>query len=49
MGYLGVEAVLKILSGEKVPQYIDSGCELISNDSVYTEENQKLLFPFKEE
>ncbi len=49
MGYLGVEAVLKILSGEKVPKYIDSGCELISNDSVYTEENQKLLFPFKEE
>lgn len=49
MGYLGVEAAVKILNGEKVVKHIDSGCELISNDSVYTEENQKLLFPFREE
>ncbi|MDE7015588.1 MAG: substrate-binding domain-containing protein [Kineothrix sp.] len=49
MGYLGVEAAKKLLNGEKVPKYIDSGCELIKNDSVYTEENQKLLFPFREE
>lgn len=49
MGYLGVEAAEKLLSGEKVPKNIDSGCELIENDSVYTEENQKLLFPFREE
>lgn len=49
MGYLGVEAAEKLLNGEKVPKYIDSGCELIKNDSVYTEENQKLLFPFREE
>lgn len=49
MGYLGVDAAQKILNGEKVLKHIDSGCELISNDSVYTEENQKLLFPFKEE
>ncbi|MDE7332530.1 MAG: substrate-binding domain-containing protein [Lachnospiraceae bacterium] len=49
MGYLGVEAALKILNGEKVLRYIDAGCELINNESVYTEENQKLLFPFKEE
>lgn len=49
MGYLGVEAAAHILHGEKVPENIDSGCELISNDNVYTEENQKLLFPFSEE
>lgn len=49
MGYMGVEAAVKILNGEKIPQHIDSGCKLISNDSVYTEENQKLLFPFREE
>lgn len=49
MGYLGVEAAVSILHGEKVPENIDSGCELISNDNVYTEENQKLLFPFREE
>lgn len=49
MGYIGVEAGVKILHGEKVPRHIDSGCKLISNDSVYSEENQKLLFPFREE
>ncbi len=49
MGYLGIEAAVKILNGGKVEKHIDSGCELISNDSVYTEENQKLLFPFREE
>lgn len=49
MGYLGVEAAARLLNGEKVAKHIDSGCELISNDSVYTEENQKLLFPFREE
>ena len=49
MGYLGIEAAVEILNGGKVEKHIDSGCELISNDSVYTEENQKLLFPFREE
>lgn len=49
MGYLGVEAAYRIVGGGKVLKHIDSGCELISNDSVYTEENQKLLFPFREE
>lgn len=49
MGYLGVEAAAKILNGEKVVKKVDSGCELITKDSVYTEENQKLLFPFREE
>lgn len=49
MGYMGIEAAVRILDGEKVLKHIDSGCELISNDSVYTEENQKLLFPFREE
>lgn len=49
MGYMGVEAVAKLLNGEKVLKSIDSGCELITKGNVYTEENQKLLFPFKEE
>ena len=49
MGYLGIEAAVEILNGGKVEKHIDSGCELISNDSVYTEENQKLLFPFRED
>lgn len=49
MGYMGVEAAVKILKGEEVPAFIDAGCELITKDNLYTEENQKLLFPFKEE
>lgn len=49
MGYLGMEAAVRILNGEKVEKHIDSGCELISSGNVYTEENQKLLFPFREE
>lgn len=49
MGYLGVEEAVKILHKEKTSGKVDSGCELITRDSVYTEENQKLLFPFREE
>lgn len=46
MGYLAVETALKVLKGEKVPPVIDSGSELITKDNMYTEQNQKLLFPF---
>ncbi len=49
MGYLGAEAAAKVLRGEDVAPIVDSGCELITREDVYTEENQKLLFPFKEE
>lgn len=49
MGYLGVEEAVKILNKEKTSGKVDSGCELITKDSVYTEENQKILFPFREE
>lgn len=49
MGYMGVEATVKALNGERVLKNVDSGCELITRENVYTEENQKLLFPFKEE
>ena len=49
MGYLGVEEAVKIWNKEKSSGKVDSGCELITKDSVYTEENQKLLFPFREE
>lgn len=49
MGYLGVETAVKLLNGEQLIKYVDSGCELVTKEDVYTEENQKLLFPFKEE
>lgn len=49
MGYMGVEATMKVLNGERILKTVDSGCELVTRENVYTEENQKLLFPFKEE
>lgn len=49
MGYMGMEVAVKILNGEKVLKNIDSGCQLITKENMYTEENQKLLFPFREE
>ncbi|WP_233531968.1 substrate-binding domain-containing protein [Paenibacillus alkalitolerans] len=46
MGYLSVKTALQALNGEKVPPVIDTGSIMISKDNIYTEENQKLLFPF---
>jgi ABC-type sugar transport system, periplasmic component len=48
MGYLGIEQAVKLATGEKVDKSVDSGSELITKDNMYTEENQKLLFPFWE-
>lgn len=46
MGYLGVEKAVSLLKGEAVSKRIDAGSELITKENIYTEENQKLLFPF---
>nr|WP_202621630.1 substrate-binding domain-containing protein [Anaerocolumna sedimenticola] len=46
MGYLGIEEAVKLVKGKKVEQNVDSGSQLITKDNMYTEENQKLLFPF---
>lgn len=48
MGYLGVETAVKAVRGEKTEEEIDSGSELITKENMYTEENQKLLFPVAE-
>ena len=45
MGYLAVENMVKLLEKEDVPQYIDSGSALITKETMYMPENQKLLFP----
>ncbi|NMB43795.1 MAG: ABC transporter substrate-binding protein [Clostridiales bacterium] len=47
MGYLGIEKAVRLLKGEDLPEYIDSGFQLITQDNMYTKENQKLLFPFE--
>ncbi|MCD7817482.1 MAG: substrate-binding domain-containing protein, partial [Lachnospiraceae bacterium] len=47
MGYLGVEKTIELLNGTiKEGTYLDSGSKLITREDLYTEENQKLLFPF---
>lgn len=48
MGYLGVETAIRAARGEKVEPSIDSGSELITKENMYTEANQKLLFPVAE-
>ncbi|WMJ89997.1 substrate-binding domain-containing protein [Anaerocolumna sp. MB42-C2] len=46
MGYLGIEEAVKLVKGKKVEKNVDSGSQLITKNNMYTEENQKLLFPF---
>ncbi|MCD8011830.1 MAG: substrate-binding domain-containing protein [Lachnospiraceae bacterium] len=47
MGYLGVETTIGLLNGSvKEGTNLDSGSKLITREELYTEENQKLLFPF---
>ena len=46
MGYLCVEKTAQLLEHEKIPAVVDSGSVLITKETMYTEENQKLLFPF---
>ena len=49
MGYLSVEKAVQLLEGVQVERNIDSGSKLITRENMYTDENQKLLFPFKDE
>lgn len=46
MGYLCVEKAVRLLNREKISKVVDSGSVLITKETMYTEENQKLLFPF---
>ncbi|MGG1552882.1 substrate-binding domain-containing protein [Paenibacillus ferrarius] len=46
MGYLAVKTALQAHRGEKVSPMMDTGSELITKETMYTNENQKLLFPF---
>ena len=49
MGYIGVRETLRMLRGEKVEKNIDSGCELVTLDNMYSSEIEKLLIPFDTE
>lgn len=46
MGYLGMKQAYNIVEGKKIQKNTDSGCKLITEENLYEEENQKLLYPF---
>lgn len=46
MGYLGIRTLVDLFHGKRVPRFIDTGSNLIRRDTMYTTENEKLLFPF---
>ncbi|NIK70746.1 MULTISPECIES: substrate-binding domain-containing protein [unclassified Paenibacillus] len=46
MGYLSVKTAIEAVRGKKVPRLIDTESVVINKDNMYTEQNQKLLFPF---
>ncbi|MGN0412516.1 MAG: substrate-binding domain-containing protein [Lachnospiraceae bacterium] len=46
MGYLGVTIAYQESLSSEIQEDVDSGSVLITKDTIYTEENQKLLFPF---
>ncbi|NCA97966.1 MAG: LacI family transcriptional regulator [Clostridia bacterium] len=48
MGYLSVTRTIDLLNGRKVEPFYDTGSIVITKDNIYTEENQKLLFPFED-
>lgn len=46
MGYVGVRETVHMLRGKDVEKNIDSGCELVTPENMYTSEIEKLLFTF---
>ncbi len=49
MGYLGVKSAVDSIRGTPVDAVIDTGSVCITRDTMYTSENQKLLFPVNRE
>lgn len=47
MGYLGVAMAYQAARSQEVPKVVESGSVLITKETIYTAENQKLLFPFR--
>lgn len=46
MGYLGVKEVALMLRGKSYDKEVNSGCELVTPENMYTSEIEKLIFPF---
>lgn len=48
MGYLGIKMAHQAVMNKNIPIKVDSGSALITLNTIYTKENEKLLFPFRE-
>lgn len=46
MGYMGVKETVLMLRGKNYEKKVNSGCELVTPENMYTSEIEKLLFPF---
>ncbi|GIP24998.1 hypothetical protein J23TS9_01280 [Paenibacillus sp. J23TS9] len=46
IGYLGVQTVLDLLDGKKVKPVTYTNSIVVTKENMYSQENQKLLFPF---
>jgi len=46
MGYVAMVNAIAVLDGKKVDPFYDTGSILVTKDTMYLEENEKLLFPF---
>lgn len=46
MGYLGVKEMVKVLRGNDYDKEVNSGCELVTPENMYSSEIEKLIFPF---
>lgn len=47
MGYLGMQAAVRLAEGGPVEKNVDSGSVTVTREDMYTEENQMLLFPLQ--
>ena len=45
MGYLGVKYAVDVIHGKKVPERVDTGVTVVTNENLYNDEIQKLLYP----
>lgn len=45
MGYLGVKYAVDVIHGKKVQERVDTGVTVVTNENLYNDEIQKLLYP----
>lgn len=49
MGYLSIEAAVKVQKKHPIESRINTSSQVVTKENMYSEENQKLLFPFHSE